>query len=116
MTPASAKAKGRKFQQQIAQDLQRVFDLPASDVVSRPMGSGGDDLMLSAAAERAFLPAAIECKHVEALNVWQAYAQVEARAAEGKLPLLVFRRNRSEPMVALKWSDFLMLVKLRSLL
>lgn len=113
MRPASAKAKGRKFQQAIAADIRRTFLLDSADAVSRPMGSGGDDIMLSAAA-RARFPFAVECKHVEALNLWTAFAQVVKRATA--TPLLVFRRNHSEPMVALRWVDFLALLERAALL
>ena len=107
MRPHSAKTKGRKFQQAIAADIRAAFGLPEQDVVSRSMGSAGDDIVLSRHAESLF-PFAVECKHVESLNLWQAFAQVAKRAA--RTPLVVFRRNRSEAMVALRWTDFLALL------
>lgn len=59
--PQSAKAKGRKWQQNVAQYLTEKLKLEEGDIESRPMGSGGVDLMMSPAARRAW-PISVECK------------------------------------------------------
>jgi hypothetical protein len=64
MKPQSAKAKGRKLQQWIAQRITEIFKLEEGDVESRPMGSGGVDLMMSPAARRKF-PFSIESKNTK---------------------------------------------------
>lgn len=48
----------------------------------------------------------IEVKRQEALNIWKALEQAECDAAEGMVPTVHFRRNRSEWYVALRLDDF----------
>lgn len=109
MRPASAKAKGRRLQQEVAELLRRAFDLPEEDVKPAIMGERGRDIHLSERAARAF-PFAIECKNVESLNIWKALDQAAANAG-GLDPLLVFRRNRSETFCALRLQDLVELVQ-----
>lgn len=56
-TPATRKAKGRKFQQKIAQKIGETINLPYGkdkDVESRPMGQSGVDIRLSEKARELF--------------------------------------------------------------
>ena len=110
MRPASAKAKGRRLQQELRDRILAVFpELHPDDVRSTSMGAGGEDLLLSPAA-RAVFPFASECKNQEALSIWSALAQAEANAGP-YFPLLVFKRNRSRTYVALRLDDLLALLK-----
>lgn len=116
MRPSSAKAKGRRLQQRVAADIVGACGLEADDVTSRSSGATGTDVLLSPAARRAF-PYAVECKNVEALNVWKSFEQAMANAAKEKLaPLLVACRNHTEPLAILRWADFLKLVGAESVL
>lgn len=74
------------------------------------MGAGGVDLQLSTAAKLVF-PFAVEAKCQEALNIWAALSQAEANAGDQATPLLVFARNHSDTYVALKFSDFLRILR-----
>ena len=96
-TPASCKDKGRRFQQEIAAMICGALDLPDADVISRPMGSPGADIILSTAAQVRF-PFATECKRAEKweLHRWWQQAQNNAEPDNGIEPLLVFRRNREQ--------------------
>lgn len=107
MKTASAKGKGRRFQQEVMRDLIVTFGLDPADVSSRSMGASGTDLLLSVAALRVF-PYALECKNTERINVWQAMAQAEDNAGEWT-PVVALRRNRTEPLAVLPWSEFLWL-------
>ena len=109
MRPASAKAKGRKLQQQVASDIVAAFWLEPDDITSRSMGASGTDLLLSPAARRVF-PYAVECKAVERVNVWEAMLQAEANA-DDKVPLVVLRRNRTAPLAVIPWEEFLWLTQ-----
>lgn len=110
MKPQSAKNKGRKLQKIVRDDLREIgrpYGLEDGDVESRGMGQNGVDVILSPAAKRLF-NLAIECKNCETLNVarifqehYKKYAQDEA------LKLLVHSKNHTDPMVTLKWQDFL---------
>lgn len=111
-TPASAKKKGRLFQQEVATAIRNHFNLPITDVCSRPMGSNGIDIMLSDRARSVF-PFGVECKRSERwdLQAWWRQAKANA-AAEGLYPLLVVRKNRQEPLVILDHHLFLVLENL----
>jgi len=95
-TPASRKAKGRRFQQWVRDALLEAATwLEEDDIRSTSMGASGEDLLLSPAARRVF-PLSIECKNVERLNIWSALEQSEAHAKiHGTTPVLFFKRNRS---------------------
>ena len=68
------------------------------------------DILLSARAREIF-PFAIEAKNHETLNIWQSLEQARINAEKEKLmPLVVFKRNRSDIYVCLRFSDFMGLV------
>jgi hypothetical protein len=100
MRPQSAKAKGRRLQQYLRDMILARFDfLEPDDVRNTSMGASGEDILLSPAARKVF-PFAPECKNQERLNVWDALAQAEANAGD-HMPLLVFKRNRSQTYAAM---------------
>lgn len=110
-TPASRKAKGRRFQQKIRQDLIDCLGIDPGDVLSTAMGQAGCDLYLSPAA-RALFPYGVECKHQEAIALPAWWKQCESNASKvGLIPLLVFKRNREEPLAVLRWGDLLALLQ-----
>lgn len=75
----SAKAKGRLGQQEVIKILLKTFvGLTEDDIRSTPMGSQGEDIMLSTAA-RERLPWNIEVKRGKAFNLVNACKQAEAR-------------------------------------
>ena len=109
-TPQSAKAKGRKFQQQLREDLINHLGINPDDILSTAMGQGGCDLYLSPAARSRF-PFGVEAKRCESLSLPQWWRQCENNASKvGLIPLLVFKRNREEPLAVLRWSDLLQLL------
>lgn len=112
MTPASAKAKGRalcvKAKKIILEYFPRFED---GDIVVRSSGSNGEDLILSPAVLKV-LPFAIEAKNQERLNIWDAYEQAEAHSRKGDLmPVVIFGKNRKDPLVCLDLEHFLDLIK-----
>lgn len=88
--PQSAKAKGRKFQQEAAKLITEKFNLEEGDVVSRPMGSGGVDLMMSPAARKAF-PVSVECKKTAADPGHKALEQARYNAVKGTIGAVVWQ-------------------------
>ena len=66
MKTSSAKAKGRRFQQWVRDQLIEQLNVHPEDVESRSMGAGGEDLIMARAAREKF-PYSIECKNQE---VW----------------------------------------------
>jgi hypothetical protein len=116
--PQSAKAKGRRLQQEVRDAILAAFpELEPDDVRSTSMGASGADILLSPAARKRF-PFYVEAKNRETLNIWQALAQAEAgntmaRARGGSVtdPLLIFRRNGIDSYAALRFDVLLELVK-----
>ena len=55
----------------------------------------------------------IECKRVEHLNLWEAMEQSirDAERFQDGFPTVVFRRNRSNWLIALRLSDFMSIFK-----
>ena len=110
MKTSSAKAKGRLLQQKVRDALRTAgapYGLVDGDIESRGMGQNGVDVILSPAAQKVF-DLLIECKQVEKLNVVGVfYEHFEKYAAQPGLKLLIHGRNRTEPMVTMKFSDFM---------
>lgn len=109
MKPQSAKAKGRRLQQEVRDALLAAFpDLQPDDIRSTSMGASGEDILLSPAA-RSVIPFSIECKCQEALNIWDAIKQ----ANTGKHPgLVIFRRNNVDAQVVLAFTEFMKLLQI----
>ena len=106
-TPQSRKSKGKGFQNSLRDDLIEYLGISPDDILSTAMGQGGCDLYLSPAA-RARFPFGVEAKRCESLAIPQWWRQCEANASKvGLVPLLVFKRNREEPLAVLRWSDLL---------
>ena len=110
MKPSSAKAKGRRLQDEVRKAILSTFpNLEEDDVKCAIMGESGEDIHFSPVARLA-VPFSIECKNQESLNIWKALAQAEGH---GHPPVVVFKRNHSETFAALKFSDLLILLQAR---
>lgn len=106
-TPASRKAKGRRIQNTVAEDLQHMFGVDKNDIKPTPMGVSGIDIQLSNTI-RAVYPWGHEVKNHEKINIWAALEQCERNAALEELkPCLVFTRNRTPIYTVVLWSDWL---------
>ncbi len=106
------KAKGRKFQQEIAQKISKLLNIKTQkdgDIESRPMGQSGTDIILRGKARELF-DFYIECKRTEqlSLNTWIAQAK---RNSKDNRWLLFFRRNRKKPIVIMDCDLFFELYK-----
>jgi len=109
MKSASRKAKGRKLQNAIRDDLRSLgswYGLVDGDVEARQMGGVGVDIILSPRAKRV-LPFDIECKNQEALNVFAEYMKHYQKYRKTKnLKILIHSKNRSETLVTMRWKTF----------
>jgi hypothetical protein len=114
-TPQSAKGKGRRLQQQAAAALVEAFHgiLEPDDIISRPMGSPGSDLMLSPLARRA-LPYDFEMKNVEVFNLWPTLEQAWSRCPTGLVPCVVAKRNNRPPVAIVPFGHWCGLLRLCS--
>jgi hypothetical protein len=109
MKTRSAKQKGKRLTTAVRNViLERFPQLVDDDVTVVVRSQPGTDIKLSPNARRVF-PYSVECKNVERLNIWSALSQAQANTQQGTTPLLVFSRNRTEPYVAMKLTEFMKL-------
>mgnify|MGYP003130979403 FL=1 len=110
MKAKSAKAKGRKLQNKVVEELRKAYpELEDDDIKAQIMGVSGEDIVLSPLAKR-LIGLSFECKNQERLNLWDSLSQAETNC-EDRTPVLVFKRNRSKTYAAI---PFEFLIKLLS--
>lgn len=110
MKPSSAKAKGRKFQQWVRdQLLERFPSLEPDDIRSTSMGAGGEDILLSPSA-RKLIPYSIECKHRKSFAIYSVLEQSESNSLTAT-PIAVVKGNQKPALVILYAEDFFDLIK-----
>jgi len=108
-TVRSRKSKGKKLQKEVQNLLLEKTNhigLVDGDIQNTIMGESGRDIKLSPAAENV-IPFDIECKNTESLNVWNALTQAEENTKSNRIPLLVFRRNRSKTYAVIELEKLL---------
>ena len=117
MTPQSAKAKGRKFQQKVRDKIITAFRLNAEDVRSTSMGAGGEDIQLSPYARQLF-PYSVECKKNKSFAIYKQYEQAQANCpsvpsptGETVEPILFIEGDHKKPLVVLDMNHFFALLK-----
>ena len=110
MRPQSAKAKGRKFQQWVRDQLIEIRYIHPEDRESRSMGAGGEDIIMARDARQKF-PFSIECKNQEKLNVYDAYDQACANAGDHQ-PILFMKKNRKKALAVVDAEWFIKHVSL----
>ena len=101
MKSRSAKNKGVRLQNAIRDLLYKFYpSLESGDIKTAVMGESGTDIKLSPLAKKSII-FDIEAKNQEKLNIWSALNQAEDNAEEGRIPLVVFKRNRSKTYAVL---------------
>ena len=106
MTIKANKQKGRRLQQWVVSKLLLLLPgVKPDDVVSRPMGSNGEDIMLSPYARKLF-PYSIECKNQEKLNLWSAWNQTEKNSSDFQ-PVLIVSKNKHRPLAVVDAEHYL---------
>lgn len=111
MKTSSAKSKGRRACQDIKQLLHNhAPELQDGDVGVTPSGVIGVDLYLSPAALKTY-PFCIESKNQESLSIWACLEQTESHRKDNLIPILFFKRNRSELYACLKAEEFVKLYR-----
>ena len=109
MRPQSAKAKGRRLQQWVRDQLIEKLNVHPEDIESRSMGAGGEDLIMARAARQKF-PHSIECKNVEKLNIWEAYEQSAANSGDYE-PIVIIKKNGKKPLVVVDAEYYIQMFK-----
>ena len=109
MKPQSAKAKGRRLQQKVANSIVDAFpELQPADCFSTSMGCPGRREIVKAA--RALVPLSLECKNAERLNLWGALEQC-ANCPSFAEPCVVFSKNNAKTYATVEWSFLLKLLR-----
>ena len=109
MKTQSAKAKGRKLQQWVRDQIIEQLEVHPEDIESRSMGAGGEDLIMARAARERF-PFSVECKNVEKLNGWEAYEQAKSNSNDYE-PIVIMKKNQKKPLVVVDADFFISLFK-----
>jgi len=106
---SSAKGKGRKLQQHCVKVLLRFAKmLEPDDVVSRPMGSSGVDILMSPKAQIIF-PFSIESKNTKAFPSLKALKQSEDNKYDSTLAAVVWKppgKGYDQSIIYFKFEDF----------
>lgn len=113
MKTSSAKAKGRVCCSQVREALLAAFPiLSPEDITVTPSGVTGEDLWVSPRA-RELIPCVWECKNQESLQLYPALEQAKSHLKNRThlIPVLAFRRNRSELYAAVPFRDFVNLLE-----
>lgn len=110
---ASKKAKGRKFQQKVRDNIISldIDNLTLDDVRSTGMGQGGEDIQLSPKAREVF-PYSVECKKHKSFAIYKHYDQAAANCPPpgGIKPVLFVEADYKRPLAVLDMEDFFDLV------
>lgn len=88
--------------------LKKYPNLGEDDVLSRSMGSGGEDVMLSPLARSRF-PFSVECKSYNNFAVYKHYDQAKENAKD-YIPLVIIKADRKAPLVVLDFEHFMELL------
>lgn len=113
MTPKSAKAKGRRLQNWVRDQILAIHpSLKANDIKPAIMGEAGEDLKLSSDAELVF-PYSVECKSIDRAfkSLYDAYEQAKTNCNQRE-PLVFIKRNREKPLVVMDAEHFFELMEL----
>ena len=107
----SRKNKGARLQNKIREMLlEHYSELRDGDIKTAIMGESGRDIKLSPAAED-IIPFDVEAKNQEKINIWQSLQQAEDNKKDGRVPLLVFKRNHSKTYAVLELEGLLKFLK-----
>ena len=110
MNVKSVKAKGRNLQNFVRDMLREAFPkLHEEDIKSQTMGMTGQDIVLSPSAQLK-IPYAIECKNVEKLQFWKATRQAKENIKDNQHPIVVVKKNRTEPWACMPLDHFIDLI------
>lgn len=111
MKPRSAKNKGVRLQNEVTEYLYKIYSqLEPGDIKPAMMSESGVDIKLSPAAKKV-IPFAIECKNVEKFNRNSAIKQSELNSSEGRISLVVFKKNYSKTYAIISLEDLINLMK-----
>jgi Holliday junction resolvase len=110
MSGRSAQQKGKRFERKIAKQLSKFFD----ENVKRTPNSGGLSIkgdIININPDSILSNWEWECKNQERLNIWKALEQAENDCPPRKRPVVVFTKNFKDDYAAIKFGDFMDMLK-----
>jgi hypothetical protein len=110
---SSAKAKGRRHQQDVARKIGDAIGCevgPDEEVASREMSQDGTDIRLVGRARELF-PFSVECKNCERWSLHEWVSQAISNQVDGTDWLVVAKRNRSKPVAIMDFEALLNLIR-----
>ena len=116
ISPQSAKAKGRRLQQWVCQQVSDLtgFEWGSSGddkpIESRPMGQSGTDVRMESHVQKLF-PYSVECKWQESWSIPAWIKQAKENKKPGTDWLLVCRRSREKEIVVMSAKAFFKLLE-----
>ena len=96
----AAKAKGRKFQQQIAKDISELVNIPHGKdelIESREMGQAGVDIKLIGRAREVF-PWSVEAKNDKSFQLKSWIRQAATNMMDNTNWIVFFKKNHFKPV------------------
>lgn len=108
MKTSSAKAKGRKLQNWVAEKISKITGIEWGKdcmIQGREMGQSGVDVKLYGPAKEKF-PFSVECKNQESWSVPAWVKQAKTNVMKGTDWLLVISKNRHEEIVVMNGDAF----------
>ena len=102
--PTNSRQKGAKFERKIAHMLREH----GYEAERGCQHSGGKD---SPDVKHNMTRLHIEAKDTERLNIWNALDQSKRDSGEDEIPVVMFKRNRSQVYVAMPFEEFMELFK-----
>ena len=108
MKTSSAKAKGRRLQNWVAEQVSKITGVPWGKdelIQGREMGQSGTDLKLYGIAKEKF-PFSVECKNQESWSVPAWIKQAQTNEIKGTDWLLVMTRNHFPEIICMDAKAF----------
>jgi hypothetical protein len=118
---SSAKSKGRKLQQFVAQELCRMLSIPWNQqddlcpIHSREMGQSGVDIVIRDRNVLKKIPYSFECKRTEQFSLTTTIQQASQNKYDGTDWVVVHQKNGwASPVVVISWPLFYELISIRA--
>ncbi len=112
MKTRSRKAKGRRLQNWVRDELLSLFTtLSRDDIYCAIMGESGADVKFSPTAQNTF-PFSIECKNKETFKgIYDIIKQSHSNCKKNQVPLGIIKMNNFEPLAILDARFFFKMVR-----
>ena len=111
MKTRSKKAKGRRLQDWVRNNLVKLCGVKPDAVRTAIMGERGVDVQLLTEEAKQLFPFRIECKNQEKFKaLYEDYKQAQAHREQGE-PLLIIKKNGEQPLAVVDAVYFMELIK-----